>query len=204
MEVANITENLDTGHIYGIMGNTKLTTNDKDIAIASYYKFSGTIKKFLNSQKDEMALQMVMLNLDIIDKNISDLSIEEIKKVILAKILIENKSIIVLDYFEKELTFKEREAFKRLFKKLIKDYKKTILIYTNDITFIWDIATKIIVIDSANNINFIEKKDYFKVIDLLDNPPIVSFINLMRKKNIKVANYQNVLDLLKEIYRLKG
>jgi len=204
MEVANLTENLKVGNIYGLIGNVNLTTNNKNIGIVSYYKFSGTVKKFLNSKKDEMALQMVMLDSDIIGKNVSDLSVAEIKKAILAKILIENKPYIVLDFFEKELTHQEKEAFKRLFKKLIKDYQKTIIIHTNDITFIWDIASSIIAIDSDNKPNIIEKSDYFKVIDLLDEPPIISFTNLIKEKKVKIANHQNVLDLLKEIYRLKG
>jgi len=92
---------------------------------------------------------MVMLDDSFLEKTVEELSEAEIKKVILAATLIENKDYIVLEYFEKGLTFKEKENYKRLFKKISDEYHKTIIIYTNDITFLWDIAHEIIYIDET-------------------------------------------------------
>ena len=80
-----------------------------------------------------------MLDDSILNKKGTELSNGEIKAVSLAKELIANKEIIVLDYFEKELNNREKENYKRLLKKLSQDFNKTIIIYTNDLTFLWDI-----------------------------------------------------------------
>lgn len=204
MEIARIIENKETGKIYGLMGNIKVTANNTNYSLVTEYKFPGKVIDFLNNKKASSALKMVMLNDSYLEKSVEELSESEIKKVILASALIENKPYLVLDYFEKGLTHKEKENYKRLFKKLSEEYNKTIIIYTNDITFLWELAYEIIYIDDNENINIFSKDDYFKLSRLIDRPEIIKFTDLMHKKNIKVEDYKNVLDLLKAIYRIKG
>jgi len=204
MEIARIMENKEIGKIYGLVGNTKVTANNINYSLVTEFKFSGKVSSFLNNQKASNALKMVMLNDSYLEKNVDELSEAETKKIILANALIENKPYLVLDYFEKGLTHKEKENYKRLFKKLSVDYNKTIIIYTNDITFLWDIAHEIIYIDETENINTITKKEYFKLSRIVDKPEIIKFIDLMHDKGIQVEDYKDVLDLLKAIYRIKG
>ena len=102
MEVANIFETKEKGYIYGLMGNINLTTNNNNYSIITSYKYSGTAKECLNSSKDSSSLKMVMLNDSYLNKTSSECSISELKKINLAKALIENKDYIVLNYFEKE------------------------------------------------------------------------------------------------------
>lgn len=204
MEVANILKNKPQNKIYGLIGNINLTTNNENYAIIRSNRFSGTVKDYLNSPKDAASLKMVMLNNEYLTKTGEELSQSDLKKVSLAASLIENKEYLVLNYFEKGLNHKEKENFKRLFKKLSLEYNKTILIFTNDITFLWDIAEEVFIIDKNEVINTISKRNYFDIMEFIDKPEIVKFTNLMRNKNIEIENYKNTSDLLKAIYRIKG
>ena len=203
MEVANIIEKTEPNKIYGLMGNINLTTNNSNIGIVKGGMFSNTTEEFLNSSKSLNALKLVMLDDSILNKKGTELSNGEIKAVSLAKELIANKEIIVLDYFEKELNNREKENYKRLLKKLSKDFNKTIIIYTNDLTFLWDLCEEIMYVDNDNVINTYQKNDYFKLVELVDKPIISNFIEKIRAKGIKIEDYKDIKDLLKAIYRIK-
>lgn len=203
MEVANIIEKTEPNKIYGIMGNINLTTNNSNIGIVKGGMFSNTTEEFLNSSKALNALKLVMLDNSILNKKGTELSNGEIKAVSLAKELIANKEIIVLDYFEKELNSREKENYKRLLKKLSQDFNKMIIIYTNDLTFLWDICEEIMYVDNDNVINTCQKNDYFKLIELVDKPIISNFVEKIRAKGIKIEDYKDIKDLLKAIYRIK-
>lgn len=203
MEVANIIEKTEPNKIYGLMGNINLTTNNSNIGIVKGGMFSNTTKEFLNSSKSLNALKLVMLDESILNKKGTELSNGEIKAVSLAKELIANREIIVLDYFEKELKSREKENYKRLLKKLSKDFNKTIIIYTNDLTFLWDICEEIMYVDNDNVINTYQKNDYFKLVELVDKPIISNFVEKIRAKGIKIEDYKDIKDLLKAIYRIK-
>ena len=203
MEVANIIEKTEPNKIYGLMGNINLTTNNSNIGIVKGGMFSNTTEEFLNSSKALNALKLVMLDNSILNKKGTELSNGEIKAVSLAKELIANKEIIVLDYFEKELNSREKENYKRLLKKLSQDFNKMIIIYTNDLTFLWDICEEIMYVDNDNVINTCQKNDYFKLIELVDKPIISNFVEKIRAKGIKIEDYKDIKDLLKAIYRIK-
>ncbi len=197
-----ILENKEKNKIYGLMGNINISTNNNNYRIVSFYKFNDTVKNYLNSPKASSALKMVMLNDEYLDKTISNLSTAEIKKVILAHALIENKETLILDYFEKELTNAEKEYFKRLFKRLVTDYHKTIIIFTNDLSYIWEISESIIYVDNQEVINTFSKND-MEILNCVAAPPISEFIALLKNKSIPLNDYKNTSDLLKAIYRLK-
>lgn len=203
MEVANIFENKEKGLIYGLMGNINLSTNNNNYKIITDYKFNGTVKEYLNSPKDVSSLKMVLLNEQVLNKTSLDLSFGDLKKVSLAKALIENKDYIVLNYFEKEQNHQEKEYFKRLWKKLTSEYHKTIIIFTNDISSFWDISSSFLYVDNNQVINTISKKEYFKIMVTINKPEIVKITNLIKAKNIAIEDYQDIKDLLKAIYRLK-
>lgn len=202
MEIARLLENKKKGKIYGLMGNINISTNNNNISIIEAYKPNTTVKEYLNSPKDISSLKLVMVNSDVIDKHASTLSNEELKCINLAKALIEKKEYIVLDYFEKGFNYKEKEAYKRLFKKLAAEYNETIIVFTNDIEFLWDLCEEIIYVDNDEVTNF-SKNVYFELLEYIDKPEISKIIDLIRDKGIKIEDYKNVLDLLKAIYRLK-
>ena len=118
MEVAKILENKPKGYIYGLMGNINLTTNNNNYSIITDYKFNGTVEEYLNSPKAASSLKMVLLDENVMPKNARDLSIGELKKVSLAKALIDGKDYLVLDYFDKSFNHKEIDYFIRLIKRM--------------------------------------------------------------------------------------
>ena len=201
MELMQIIPKLEKSNIYGLMGNIDINTNNNNYFIIDDYKFKETAQEYLNNPKAIAALKMVLLNEDCLTKKVNELSLSEIKRIILAKALLSNKEYLIFNYFDKDLTNKEKEEFKRLFKRLATDYNKTILIFTNDITFIWEIASSLIYVEE-NSINIYNKND-FNILNYITKPNIIEFIDLMHAKGLDIAYYKNPADLLKAIYRLK-
>ena len=203
MEVAKILENKPKGYIYGLMGNINLTTNNNNYSIITDYKFNGTVEEYLNSPKAASSLKMVLLDENVMKKNARDLSIGELKKVSLAKALIDGKDYLVLDYFDKSFNHKEIDYFIRLIKRMTNDYQKTVILFTNDITVLWNNIEELLIVDEYFVINTIPKEKYFEFIDKLNEPEIVRFIKLMKELGLYIENYKDTQDLLKAIYRLK-
>ena len=203
MEVAKILENKPKGYIYGLMGNINLTTNNTNYSIITDYKFNGTVSEYLNSSKAKSSLKMVLLDESYIDKKANDLSIGELKKVSLAKALIDAKDYLVFDYFDKNFNHKEIDYFIRLMKRMTSDYQKTVILFTNDITVLWNNIKELLIVDEYFVINTIPKEKYFEFIDKLNEPEIVRFTRLMKELGLNIENYKNTQDLLKAIYRLK-
>lgn len=203
MEVAKILENKPKGYIYGLMGNINLTTNNNNYSIITDYKFNGTVEEYLNSPKAASSLKMVLLDENVMKKNARDLSIGELKKVSLAKALIDGKDYLVLDYFDKSFNHKEIDYFIRLIKRMTNDYQKTVILFTNDITILWNNIEELLIVDEYFVINTIPKEKYFEFIDKLNEPEIVRFIKLMKELGLYIENYKDTQDLLKAIYRLK-
>lgn len=203
MEIANIINN--DGLIHGLIGNLSINTNQTDISIISEVSFPNTVKEYLNSPKSEKALIMCGLDKTFLDKKEVDLSKMNLKKISFAKALITNNSIIAFNYFEKGLTSGEQKNFKMLFKKLSKDYHKTLLIFTNDFNFLSDICSDITIIDNNKIIEVLTKDNFSEIFKYLDKPPIIDFIDLLNTEYQKnIPYYLNDNDLLKEIYRIDG
>ena len=177
--------------------------NNTNYSIITDYKFNGTVSEYLNSPKAESSLKMVLLDESYIDKKANDLSIGELKKVSLAKALIDAKDYLVLDYFDKNFNHKEIDYFIRLMKRMTSDYQKTVILFTNDITVLWNNIKELLIVDEYFVINTIPKEKYFEFIDKANEPEIIRFIKLMKELGLNIENYKNTQDLLKAIYRLK-
>jgi len=201
MEIATILENKTPHKIYGLIGNINITTNINKYAIITPYKFNNTVKDYLNSQKDINALKMVMLDESYLDKKSNSLSEPILKSINLAKALTLNKEYLIFDYFEKGFNDQEKKYYRWLFKKLTQKYHKTILVFSNDITFMWDISDELIIIDKKN-LKTIPKKEILNNTKYF-NPEIIRFTNLVKAKGLKINYYKDCKDLLKAIYRLK-
>lgn len=196
-----ILSNVTPGSLYGLMGNITLSTNNENYYIITDYKFSSSVKDYLAHPKSLSALKMVKLNETYLSKTIANLSPSEIKKISLAKALLSSKKYLIFDYFDKDLTSEEQAYYLRLFKRLTTDYGKTILLFTNDLTFLWSTKT-IYYVDNEGNITSYNPKDP-ALLDCITPPPLTEFINLLRSKNIKISDYYNSADLLKALYRIK-
>ena len=88
------------------------------------------------------SLKMVGLSADYLDLNPEDLSTTEQNKVLLACVLSYNPQILILDYFLKGMSYKDKEYFKKIFLKLKNKFDKTIIVLDNDISNTFDFVEK--------------------------------------------------------------
>lgn len=177
------------GNIIGIISNMK---DSKE--------YKGLVKDIITKKTNE-SLKMVGLDIDILEKEFNNLSINNKNKVILASKLHDNP--IILYNFSLGLTKKEIEFYKLLFKKIINYGKKIILIDKNTYLFL-NLVDNIYVIDKDQiiyNTNALYDKTLEKYIS---NYPLVNFILNSKEYGIKLNEYQEFDELLKAIYRIKS
>lgn len=153
-------------------------------------------------KKPESALKMVGLTNDYLEKKMSDLSVSDKNKVILASKL--QEKIIVLYNFSLGLTKKEIESFKALFKKIV-TYNRKIVLFDKNSSMFLNCVEKIYVLDDRENVLF-ETNDIYslELTKYIDAPELVQFINDLDKKGIKINKYVEFDELLKAIYRIKS
>ena len=161
------------------------------------------INKYTNTKKILEALKMVNLSDDYLLKKSNDLSNCEYNKLKLASDLINNEKVILLDYFDKGLCYKEKEYFKRLFKKLSKNYGINFYIKTNDFSFCIDLVDEYLIFNKNKIVKSILKKDIYKeeAYKYYDKHSLIDFVIGSRKYNHLKDDYTDIKDVLKAIYR---
>lgn len=151
------------------------------------------------------ALKLVDLPGYYINKKISNLTLTEQKKIALASVLIFNPNIIILDEPTIGLGTKEKENLKKLLLLLKEKYNKTIILLTKDTDFAYEITDKAYLL-YRGSIMASGDKDIMTNEKLMDGyklklPEIVKFIKTANEKGIKLTLTNNILDLIKEVYR---
>lgn len=188
-----------SGKIYSYIGDNIFSSFNikKEVYILDH------INKYSDSKKILEALKMVNLSEDYLLKKSNDLSNTEYNKLRLASDLVNNEKMIILDYFDRGLCYKEKEYFKRLFKKLSKNYGINFYIKTNDFSFCADIVDEYLIFDNEKKMKTILKKDMFKekVYEYYDKHTLIDFIIKSRKYNHLKDDYIDIKDVLKAIYR---
>lgn len=167
----------------------------------NYFKYKINKKGIRCSE----ALKLVGLPESFLDKRISDLTLTEQKKVSLASVLIFNPKVLILDEPTIGLGTIEKENLKKLILLLKEKYGKTIILLTKDTDFAYPLTDKAhlmyrgsIMASGDKNIMTNER--------LMDGyglklPEIVKFIKAANEKGIKISLTDNILDLIKEVYR---
>lgn len=166
-----------------------------------YFKYK--LKKQEIRVKD--ALKLVGLSEDYLNKKISDLSIGEKKKISIASALIFNPEIIYLEEPNLFLKSSEVDELIRLINMLKTKYNKMIIISTNDSNFAYKVSDNVYIVNNGTitvrgNKNILENEDNLND-NNLDVPDIVKFINVSNKMNASLHYTNNILDLIKEVYR---
>lgn len=152
-------------------------------------------------KKSSDALKMVGLDDTYLDKDISELSLRDKNKIILASKL-QDKEIMLIN-FSRGLTNKDIEFFKKLFKKIISYGRKIVLVDRNSNMFI-NCVDKMYVINNKKivlEVSDIYDKDLEKYIEV---PKIVEFTNKTLDYGVNINHYNELDDLLKAIYRIKS
>jgi len=151
------------------------------------------------------ALKLIGLDKEYLNKKITDLNLIEKKKISLASVLVFNPKVIILDEPTIGLGTKEKEELKSLITILKEKYKKTIILLTSDTNFAYGITDETIILYKGNKISQ-GGKTLIEDITLLETynlhvPEIIKFISSSNKKGVELTKTDNILDLIKEVYR---
>lgn len=164
--------------------------------------------KYKKESKDKRileALKLVNLDESYLDKNPMDLSLVDAKKIALACMLIYNPKVIILDEYTNGLSSSEKSDLIRLFRILKNKYRKIIILLTKDTSFAYQITDEVFLMSYTRLVrsgkrDILEDSVLLKEINL-EPPKIVSFVNVYNKKGRELNYYNNVLDLIKGVYR---
>ncbi len=163
------------------------------------YKKESKEKRILES------LKLVELDESYLEKNPFDLNITDAKKLALACILIYNPKIIILDEITNGLSVSDKNKLIRLFRMLKNKYRKTIILLSKDTSFCYQITDYVYLLSYTRLIDY-GTKDLLENTNIIKNanlepPKIVSFVNAYNKKGRNLDYYNNILDLIKGVYR---
>lgn len=149
------------------------------------------------------ALKMVNLDITYISEDFDSLSSNEKKLLSLAIALIINSKIIILDYFEKGLSYNQINYMKKLLLKINKMYNKSIIIISNDLDNYINIVRDIVIFNMGDIVFKGTKDDLYnnELYKYIDTPHIINFIKYLEKKDHKFDHYIDIKELLKAIYR---
>ena len=167
-------------------------------AMANYgYKTRNIVKHIVDS------LTIVGLDDSYLSRDPNTLSFVEKKKVNFALVMSYNPEVLVIESFDKGLTFREREYFRKLFLKLKNKYNKTIILINSELPFMFDVVDKLIVVNkgrvviSGNKDIFYEEKLY-KYVEV---PKILEFIKYANSEGHDIQEYTDIKELIKGLYR---
>ena len=166
-----------------------------------YFKYK------LNKQSIRIkeALTLVGLTEDYLNKEVSSLSLNEKKRLSIASSLIFNPSIIILEEPTMFLTYKDKERLVKLIHLLKTKYKKTIIIITKDTNLPYEVSDEVVLIKDGSIVKYGTKEmlTQDKLISSIGSsvPEIVKFINISNTMYANLTYTNNILDLIKEVYR---
>lgn len=168
------------------------------------YDDEWTVKRFLNGYKlkiDDRILEIfseLEISYSLLKRKIKTLSKCQFKLILLVYVVLNKKNIIVLDYFDKGLSFKYK---KRIINFLKTKYSGSIVVISNDLVFLDLLCNNLIVFENGKIVFDDELKKIYKSRVNIEYPEIVKFIRLSNKSNAKLSYTVDNKELLKDIYR---
>ena len=160
-----------------------------------------TIKKMKDS------LKIVGLEKNYLDRDINTLSNLEKKLALLALALISNPSVLIVKEPFKDLDLNNKNKLIRFYNKIKDRYQKTIIFISNDSNMLYNNTEMIIYAKNNRIIETTTTNAFYNNITRLrkyniEIPDSVEFIKMVKyKKNIKLTDYKDVRDILKDIYK---
>lgn len=176
-----------------------------DIMSDSIKRHNLQIKDPLKKIKD--SLKIVGLEESLLKRNIITLSVSEKKLLQLAISLLSNPEIIIIDEPFKGLDKEIEKRVVMLFQRLREQFKKTIIISTNDSNQLYKHTTEMLFIKNDQIILSGPTNEVYIRVDFLKRnkfeiPEIVEFTHLAKKKkNVKIDYHKDVRDIIKDIYK---
>ena len=153
------------------------------------------------------SLKIVGLTKDYLDRNIQSLSGLEKKLVLLSISLLSNPSMLVIKEPFKDLDLYNKNKLIRFYNKIKERYQKTIIFISDNSDMLYNNTEMIIYAKNNRIIEETKTDDFYNNISALrknkiDIPHSVELINYIKqKKKIKLTNYKDVRDILKDIYK---
>lgn len=149
-------------------------------------------------------LDMLDINEDFLDKKIIELSSGEKRLLKYVLVLVYNPNVIVIDEPYLYLDFHYKKIIKKVLYELKSNFKKTIIAGSNDSNIIYSLCDISLLVNRDNHLYGITKTIFneeelskFKI----KVPDLVKFSDLVRKKNINIGYFQDIRDLIKDVYR---
>lgn len=160
-------------------------------------------KSKLNNQeylkKIESILKIVKFDKEILEKEIRYLSTSEKYMLNIAINLISNPDIIILEN-NQEFDNNIQSIIKNIVLELKKKYKKTIIIISNNINYLYDLSDNIVIFKNNNIVASGKTNSLFKK-ENIPIPDLIKFSNLANSYNKKIKNYKDIKDLIKDVYK---
>lgn len=155
-----------------------------------------------NDKRLEDSCKMVNENSDFLNRVVRYLSTTELLKLFLMEALLGKYKNIVLVNFDMYFMEKELLFFKKLFRKLVDKYDKSIVMFCDNVNFMFDLVDEMY-LNTVDRIYEFDGKDLYnkKIYKYLDKPKIVDFIEYLGNNGKAFDNYTEMKELLKAIYR---
>lgn len=159
------------------------------------------------TKKIKDSLKIVGLEERILERDIKSISSSETKLLQISMCLLSNPEVIILDDTFKFLDKQNEKKLNLLIQRLKEQFKKTIIIVTEDSNILYKYTTEMVFI--KNDEIFLSgptNEVYLRVDNLKKNkfeiPDIVEFTYIAKKKKeVKIDYHKDVRDIIKDIYK---
>lgn len=168
------------------------------------YDDEWTVKRFLNGYKfsvDDRILNLfseLEISYSLLKRKIKDLSKGQFKLILLTYIILNRKELVILDYFDKGLSYKYK---KRIINYLKSKYEGTLVVISNDLVFLNTLCNNLIVYENSKVVFNDTFVNLYKSRIKIEYPEIIKFIRLANKSKAKLNYTVETHELLKDIYR---
>ena len=185
--------------------------NDYNLTVSEYIKFKilskhNTFKGYEKKLND--SLKLIGFSDEYKNRKLSGLSYSELKYIAIINSLIDNPDVLVLENFFIGLDISNIKKVFKILKKIVDKYKKNVIIFTNDVDFIYKYIEDIVVFSGEDILlkgktsDILENSWEVLINNKISVPSSIEFINKVRKnKNIKLNYNKDIRDLIKDIYK---
>jgi len=208
-------EKITNDTIYQYKKKISLITNElpiypfietlKDLMYYTIIKYNLTMRD--QEKKIEDALKIVGLDESYLLRRITTLSASEKKLVQISISLLSNPELIIAIEPFKNLDLKKEKKLKMLLNRLRDQFKKTIIIITDDSNILYKYTDELILVKKNKVFLTGKTQNIYKRVDFLrknsfEIPEIVEFTYLAKKKKkIKLDYHKDIRDIIKDIYK---
>lgn len=156
--------------------------------------------------KMKKSLEIVGLEEEILNKEISSLTTGEKKLLQIAVSIIYNPDVIIFDEPFVELDKFSTKNIISLIKKLKSKFKKTVIIVSNDVNLLYELTDNIVILSKGHIAYSGETLSTYQSVDMLldknvEIPDLVRFTMLARDKRVKLSYHRDIRDLIKDVYK---